>query len=91
MLESLFKKVLGLRPATLLKKETPRQVLSGITEDLQAIAFFCNLSHSFISERNFKYLFKPNLRLLEKPTKLTILLSFHFANTFYTLYYECIL
>ena len=59
------------------------------TERFPTNSSFSNLSHKFILQRSFIYLFEPFL--LEKLTKLTILASFHFANTFYIIYCEYIL
>ena len=57
-----------------IKEETPTQVFSGKFYEISKNTFFTehlrNLSHSFISQ----------MRLLEKWIKVTILLSFHFAN-----------
>ena len=71
----------------LFKRETSTQVFPGefckifniifFREHLLAIASFRNLSHSFILQRSFIYLFKPSfVRKINK--KLTILSSFHF-------------
>ena len=93
MLESLFNSVSGLRAATLLKKRLQHKcfqinfVKFLRTPFLQNISVIC-LTVSFHKEVLY---ICSNLLLLEKWTKLTILLSFHFANTFYTLYCECIL
>ena len=63
VLESYFNRVSGLRIVTLLKKETPTQVFSGKFYEISKNTFYTehlrNLSHSFISERSFTYLFKP--------------------------------
>ena len=71
MLESYFNRVSGLRAATLLKKEIPTQVSSGKFYEISKNTFFTehlrNLSHSFISQRSFIYLFKPSfVRKMDK-------------------------
>ena len=51
---------------------------------------FSNLSHSFIRQRSFIYLFEPSC--VRKSNKNSQFWHFFpFANTFYTLYCECIL
>ena len=93
VLESLFNRVPGLMPATLLKKRLQRRCFQVNfvkflrTPFLQNTSVIC-LTVPFHKKVLYNCL---NLLLLEKWTKLTILLSFHFANTFYTLYCECIL
>ena len=86
-LECLFNKVSGLRPATLLKNR------------LQHRCFHVNFVKFFLQNISWRLLLfvicltektkEPKFLLLEKSTKLTILLSFHFEKTFYTLYCEC--
>ena len=93
VLESYFNRVSGLRAVTLLKRrlqETCFQLnfMKFLrTPFLQNTSVIC-LTVSFHKEVLY---ICSNLLLLEKWTKFTILLSFHFANTFYTLYCECIL
>ena len=53
-----------------IKKATPAQVFSGKFCEISKNTFFtehlCNLSHSFISQRSFIYLFKSFVRKMEK-------------------------
>ena len=88
-----FNKVSDLRPTTLLKKRLRHRCFQEFYESfdntffieyLSAITSFPNLSHSFISQRGFIYLFK--LSFVRKIVK-----THNFANTFYTLCCECIL
>ena len=91
-LECLFNKVSGLRPATLLKNRLQHRCFHVNFVKFFRIPFLQNISRRLLlfviclTERTKE----PKLLLLEKSTKLTILLSFHFKNTFYTLYCECI-
>ena len=93
VLESYFNRVSGLRAVTLLKKRLQHSCFQVNfmkflrTSFLQNTSVIC-LTVSFHKEVLY---ICSNLLLLEKWTKFTILLSFHFANTFYTLYCECIL
>ena len=93
VLESYFNGVSGLKAVTLLKKRLQHRCFQVNfmkflrTPFLQNTSVIC-LTVSFHKEVLY---ICSNLLLLEKWTKLTILLSFHFANTFYTLYCECIL
>ena len=89
-LECLFNKVSGLRPATLLKNRLQRRCFH-----VNFVKFF-RMPFLDISRRLLLFVIcltertkEPKLLLLEKSTKLTILLSFHFEKTFYTLYCEC--
>ena len=81
VLEPYFNRVSGLRAVTLLKKRLQHRCFQANFMKFLRTPFLQNTSVIFLS----------NLHLLEKWTKFTILLSFHFANTFYTLYCECIL
>ena len=77
VLESYFNRVSGLRAATLLKKEIPTQVSSGKFYEISKNTFFTehlrNLSHSFISQRSFIYLFKPSfVRKMDKTHNFAI-------------------
>ena len=92
-LASLFNRVSGLRSATLLKNKLQHWCFQVNfvkflrTPFLQNTSVIC-LTVSFHKEVLY---ICSKLLLLEKLTKLTILLSFHFANIFYTLCCECIL
>ena len=93
MLESYFNRVSGLRVVTLLKKRLQHRCFQINfmkflrTPFLQNTSVIC-LTVSFHKEVLY---ICSNLLLLEKWTKFTILRSFHFANTFCTLYCKCIL
>ena len=93
MLESYFNRVSGLRAVTLLKKRFQHRCFRVNfmkflrTTFLQNTSVIC-LTVSF--HKQVSYICS-NLLLLEKWTKFTVLLCFHFAKTFYTLYWECIL
>ena len=92
-LESYFNRVSGLRVVTLLKKRLQHRCFQINfmkflrTPFLQNTSVIC-LTVSFHKEVLY---ICSNLLLLEKWTKFTILRSFHFANTFCTLYCKCIL
>ena len=93
VLESLFNRVLGLRPATLSKKRLQHRCshvnfVKFLRAPFLQNTFVICLTVSFHKE---VLCICSNLLLLEKWTKLTILLSFHLANTFYTLFCQCIL
>ena len=93
VLESYFNRVSGLRVVTLLKKRLQHRCFQINfmkflrTPFLQNTSVIC-LTVSFHKEVLY---ICSNLLLLEKWTKFTILRSFHFANTFCTLYCKCIL
>ena len=88
MSESYFNRVSGLRDVTLLKKKFQhRCVQANVMKFLFYRTVIC-LTVSFHKEVLY---ICSNLLLLGKWTQFTILLPFHFANTFYTLYSECIL
>ena len=91
--ESLFNRVSGLRPASLLKKRLQHRCFQVNFAKFLRTPFLQNTSVISLTVSFHKEVLYicSNLLLLEKWTKLTILLSFHFANTFYTLYCECIL
>ena len=74
VLDSLFKRFSGLRPGTLLKKRLQHRCFQ--------VNFVTFLRTPFSQNTS---VICSNLLLLEKWTKLTILLSFVLANTFYTL------
>ena len=90
VLESYFNSISCLRVVTILKKRLQHRCFQVNfmkflrTPFLQNTSVIC-LTVSFHKEVLY---ICSNLLLLEKWTKLTILLSFHFANTFYTLYYS---
>ena len=91
LLGSYFNRVSGLRAVTLLKKRLQHRCFQVNfmkflrTPFLQNTSVIC-LTVSFRKEVLY---ICSNLLLLEKWTRFTILLSFHFA--FYTQYCECIL
>ena len=92
VLESLFNRVSGLRPAILLKKKLQHRCFQVNFVKLLRTTFLQNTSIICLTVLFYKeVLYTCSNLLLEKWTKLTILLSFHFANTFYTLYCERIL
>ena len=92
VLASLFNRVSGPRSTTLLKRRLQHRCFQVNfvkflrTPFLQNTSVIC-LTVSF--QKEVLYICS-KLLLLEKWTKFTILLSFHFANFFYTLYCECI-
>ena len=60
-----------------IKEETPTQVFSGKFYEISKNTFFTehlrNLSHSFISQRSFIYLFKPSfVRKMDKTHNFAI-------------------
>ena len=91
VLESLFNKYSGQRLATLLKKRLHQRFFLWIckvfkntyfTEHFPTNSSFSTLSHSFILQRSFIYLFDPSfVRKRDKNSKFTHF--FPFANTFY--------
>ena len=93
LLESLFNGVSGLRPETLLRKRLQHRCFQVNFVKLLRTPFLQNSSVICLTVSFHKEILYicSNLLLLQKWTKLTILRSFHFANTFYTLYCECIL
>ena len=92
VLESLFNRVSGLRPVILLKKKLQHRCFQVNFVKLLRTTFLQNTSIICLTVLFYKeVLYTCSNLLLEKWTKLTILLSFHFANTFYTPYCERIL
>ena len=93
VLESYFNRVSGLRAVTLLKKRLQHRCFQANFMKFLRTPFLQNTSVIFftVSFHEEVLYICSNLFLLEKLTKFTILLSFHFANTFYTLYCKCIL
>ena len=86
--ESLFNRFLGLRPAILLKKRLQHRCFHVNFVKFLGAPFLQNISVICLTVSIHKDVLCicSNLLLLEKWTKLTTLLSFHFANTFYTLF-----
>ena len=93
MLESYFNRVSGLRVVTLLKKRFQHRCFQVNFMKFLRTAFLQNTTVICLTVPFHKQVLCicSNLLLLEKWTKFTVLLSFHFANAFYTLYCECIL
>ena len=92
-LEPYFNRVSGLRAVTLLKKRLQHRCFQVNFMKFLRTPFLQNASVICLTVSLHKEVLYicSNLLLLEKWTKFTILLSFHFANTFYTLCCECIL
>ena len=84
VLESLFNRVSGLWPATLLKKRLQHKCFQVNFVKFWRTPFLQNTSVIFLTVSVHKEVLYicSNLLLLEKWTKLTTLLSFHFDNTF---------
>ena len=93
VLESYFNRVSGLRAVSLLEKTLQHRCFQVNFVKFPRTPFLHNTSVICLTVSFHKEVLYicSNLLLLEKWTKFTILLSFHFANTFYTLYCECIL
>ena len=93
VLESYFNGVSGLKAVTLLKKRLQHRCFQVNFMKFLRTPFLQNASVICLTVSLHKEVLYicSNLLLLEKWTKFTILLSFHFANTFYTLCCECIL
>ena len=93
VLESLFNRVSGLRPAALLKKRLQHRCFLVNFVKFLRTPFLQNTSVIYLTVSFHKetlYICS-NFLLLEKWKKLLIFPSFHFANAFYALYCECIL
>ena len=90
--ESLFNRLSGLRPASLLKKRLQHRCFQVNFAKFLRTPFLHNtsvISLSFISQRSFIYLFKPSfVRKMDKTHNFAI---FYLINPFYALYCECIL